>query len=67
MKHRLQSREIAVKLSLSRIASNDNAFNAPLPAEEQRWRVGAVQPLGDDDDSPFLGTSNPVCICNLSF
>ena len=24
-------------------------------AERPRWRVGAVQPLGDDDDSPFLG------------
>lgn len=24
-----------------------------------RWRVGAVQPLGDDDDSPFLGQLAP--------
>lgn len=29
-----------------------------MAAEEHRWRVGAVQPLGDDDDSPFLGESS---------
>lgn len=27
----------------------------PCPTVSPRWRVGAVQPLGDDDETPFLG------------
>ncbi len=31
----------------------------PLCAEGERWRVGAIHPLGEDDDSPFLGDLAP--------
>lgn len=42
-------------------------FHTPTPtrttgdclAVTPRWRVGTVQPLGDDDDSPFLGQLPP--------
>lgn len=51
----LCSRVPAEVFCFSLVVFTPSRLPLPCPTVSPRWRVGAVQPLGDDDETPFLG------------